>query len=51
VNAPGLLTGYFEPQLRASFERTETFQHPLYARPADLVELPGCPTVLASTMM
>jgi membrane-bound lytic murein transglycosylase A len=46
VNAPGLLTGYFEPQLRASFERTETFQHPLYARPADLVELPGSPDSL-----
>lgn len=41
VKASGLLTGYFEPQLRASFERTDSFQHPLYARPADLVELPA----------
>ncbi|MBO6675737.1 MAG: MltA domain-containing protein [Rhizobiales bacterium] len=41
VKASGLLTGYYEPQLRASFERTGTFQYPLYARPADLVELPA----------
>lgn len=39
VEARGLLTGYFEPQVRASFERTEVFQYPLYARPADLMEL------------
>lgn len=41
VEAPGLLTGYFEPHVRASFERTGAFQTPLYARPADLVELDG----------
>lgn len=39
VEARGLLTGYFEPQVRASFERTEAFQHALYARPSDLMEL------------
>lgn len=39
VEADGLLTGYFEPQVRASFERTEAFQHALYARPSDLMEL------------
>jgi membrane-bound lytic murein transglycosylase A len=40
VDAPGLLTGYYEPQVRASFERVGTFQHPLYARPSELMELP-----------
>ncbi len=43
VEARGLLTGYFEPQLRASFERDGPFQYPLYARPADLVELDSSP--------
>ncbi len=47
VTASGLLTGYFEPQLRASFERTGRYQHPLYARPDDLIELPGSPESLA----
>lgn len=41
VEAAGLLTGYFEPQVTASFSRTGPYQHPIYARPADLVELPG----------
>lgn len=41
IEAAGLLTGYFEPQVAASFTRTEQYQHPIYARPADLVELPG----------
>lgn len=41
VEALGLLTGYFEPQVTASFSRTGRYQHPIYARPADLVELPG----------
>ena len=39
VEAQGRLTGYFEPQLEASFQRTERFAYPLYARPSDLVEL------------
>lgn len=46
VEAQGLLTGYFEPQVRASFERTGAFQHPLYARPVDLVELSSSPESL-----
>jgi membrane-bound lytic murein transglycosylase len=29
VEARGLLTGYFEPQLEASFERTARFRYPL----------------------
>lgn len=41
IEAAGLLTGYFEPQVTASFTRTGPYQHPIYARPADLVELPG----------
>lgn len=46
VEREGLLTGYFEPQLRASAERTGEFRHPLYARPPDLVELPRPPDEL-----
>lgn len=30
-----LFTGYFEPELDGSAERTERFRYPLYARPAD----------------
>ncbi len=41
IDGAGLLTGYFEPQVLASFERTEEYRYPLYARPADLVELVG----------
>lgn len=43
IEADGLLTGYFEPQVTASFSRTEEYRYPIYARPADLVELPGPP--------
>ncbi len=32
----GLLTGYFEPELRGSRTRTETYTFPLYRRPPDL---------------
>ncbi|MEQ8657249.1 MAG: MltA domain-containing protein [Hyphomicrobiales bacterium] len=46
VEAQGLLTGYFEPQVSASFERTGAFQYPLYARPTDLVELGSSPESL-----
>jgi len=35
--APGLVTGYFEPELAASRERKPDFPVPLYRRPADLV--------------
>lgn len=31
-----LFTGYFEPELEGSAERTERFRYPLYARPAEL---------------
>lgn len=33
----GLVTGYYEPLLRGSRERTGAFQTPLYRRPADLL--------------
>ncbi len=35
----GFLTGYFEPEFAGSLVRTDTFQTPLYGRPADLVTL------------
>lgn len=38
VHQPSLLTGYFEPELAASFTRTERFHVPLYGRPPDLVD-------------
>ncbi|MEM9026910.1 MAG: murein transglycosylase A [Pseudomonadota bacterium] len=34
----GLLTGYFEPELRASMTQSDAFPVPLYARPPDLVD-------------
>jgi membrane-bound lytic murein transglycosylase A len=33
----GLFTGYYEPLLQGSFERTERFSTPLYKRPNDLI--------------
>ncbi|MEE2950894.1 MAG: MltA domain-containing protein [Pseudomonadota bacterium] len=33
----GFVTGYYEPEVEASRVPTETFRHPLYARPSDLV--------------
>jgi membrane-bound lytic murein transglycosylase A len=33
----GLVTGYYEPLLRGSRERTDQFQTPLYRRPDDLL--------------
>jgi membrane-bound lytic murein transglycosylase A len=42
VREPLLLTAYYEPELGARLTRDETFRHPLYARPPDLVEVePG----------
>jgi membrane-bound lytic murein transglycosylase A len=35
----GLLTGYFEPELRGSLRRDAGFATPLHARPSDLVEV------------
>ncbi len=46
---PGFLTGYYEPEFDGALERTGPFQHPLYARPDDLVAVdpeqlhPGLP--------
>ena len=36
---PMLFTGYYEPELRASRERTETFRYPIYRLPDDLVDI------------
>ncbi|MCW3781501.1 murein transglycosylase A [Defluviimonas salinarum] len=33
---PGLLTGYYEPEIEGRARRGEGFDHPLYAPPADL---------------
>ncbi|MDH3631905.1 MAG: MltA domain-containing protein [Gammaproteobacteria bacterium] len=33
----GLITGYYEPLLKGSWERSEAFQHPLYGVPKDLL--------------
>jgi membrane-bound lytic murein transglycosylase A len=35
----GMVTGYFEPEAEASFERDERFRFPIYRRPADLAEI------------
>ena len=35
--ATGLVTGYYEPLLRGSRTRTETFKYPLYGQPQDLI--------------
>jgi membrane-bound lytic murein transglycosylase A len=37
--APGLFTGYYEPQLRGSRTRQGAYQTPLYGVPADLVNV------------
>lgn len=34
----GLFTGYFEPELRGSWTRKGSYQTPIYARPADLID-------------
>jgi membrane-bound lytic murein transglycosylase A len=36
---PGLVTGYYEPEVNGSRERTEKFSVPVYRRPDDLVQL------------
>lgn len=35
----GLVTGYYEPLLRGSFQRTGPYQHALHAPPADLLRI------------
>lgn len=39
--APGLVTGFYEPDAEASPIRTERFTVPLLSRPADLVDIDG----------
>jgi membrane-bound lytic murein transglycosylase A len=36
---PGLVTGYYEPELNGSREKTGAFQIPVYRRPDDLVQV------------
>ena len=38
-NQTGFLTGFFEPLVAASRTKTDRFQHPLYCRPPDLIDL------------
>ena len=35
----GFVTGYYEPEIAVSATRNERFRHPIYRRPADLVEI------------
>ncbi len=35
-NPPALFTGYYEPELRGSAQRSPRFAHPIYARPPEL---------------
>lgn len=35
-NPPALFTGYYEPELRGSSQRTPRFAYPIYARPPEL---------------
>ncbi|MEQ1717782.1 MAG: MltA domain-containing protein [Hyphomicrobium sp.] len=39
TTAPGLLTGYYEPLLKAARVATAEYQSPVYRRPADLVNV------------
>jgi len=39
VPKPLLITGYYQPELPASRERTERFRYPLYRTPSDLVDV------------
>ncbi|AXS42349.1 MltA domain-containing protein [Breoghania sp. L-A4] len=39
VDAPGFVTGYFEPEIAGARTRSSRFQVPLYAAPTDLVRL------------
>jgi membrane-bound lytic murein transglycosylase A len=38
-NGPGLVTGFYEPEVEASPVRTERFTVPLLSRPADLIDI------------
>lgn len=37
LKAEGLLTGYYEPLLQGSYERSERFQYPIYGVPKDML--------------
>lgn len=37
--APGLVTGYYEPEVNGSRERSDKFQVPVYGRPDDIVQI------------
>ena len=39
ICADGFVTGYFEPELAASTERSDEYRYPLYRRPDDLVDI------------
>lgn len=39
IFADGFVTGYFEPELAASTERSDEYRYPLYRRPNDLVDI------------
>jgi membrane-bound lytic murein transglycosylase A len=39
IEADGFVTGYFEPEVEASAERTARFNVPIHARPPELVEV------------
>ncbi len=41
AKAEGLLTGYFEPELRGSFTRSARYNIPVYRKPSNLVPLIG----------
>jgi membrane-bound lytic murein transglycosylase A len=44
VETPGLVTGYYEPEVRGSLIQVGAYQTPLYARPIDLVQAPQDPS-------
>lgn len=39
IAAPGFVTGFYEPVVRASAIRTETYRYPVYSKPADLIAM------------
>ena len=39
ADGKGFVTGFYEPEAAASPVRTETFRYPVFARPADLVDI------------
>ena len=46
---PGFMTGYYEPEVFGTLERSVEFSAPLYARPAGLIAVPGGAGVDAET--